>query len=1556
MKPTNQKARMATKASIAAMLGGIMLSGQASAKSIEGDDEFVDATLIAGVDSVKMLENGTLELTLKNGEIVIISADQLEMRDGQIFVSIDALSDFTAAAESLGLEGNNLLLLVLLGAAGAGAAIAIASSGDDNVPTAGDDNLVGTAGDDLIDALAGDDTVDGLGGNDTLIGGAGNDTLNGGTGNDQLNGDGGDDSLLGGAGDDALLGGGGVDTLNGGAGDDFIQGGGGSDVTDGGEGIDTASFADINAPVTVSVDENGNGTAFYLAPSGAEIVDTLANFENFVGTADSTGSDIFDASSRGEGFIIDLDVNSAGANGTVGQDGGILNAPPGAVAVGGVVPEENILAEVDDFENVVGSAFNDGIFGNNEVNVLEGAAGDDVIHGFAGDDFLSGGAGTDTALFSAAPNGVTVDLNEQVSEEEFAAIVAGETDAVIAATGGAGNNVLSGFENVTGSQNADIITGDSNNNVLNGNGGNDTLLGGGGVDTLNGGAGDDFIQGGGGSDITDGGEGIDTVSFDDIGASVTVDLEAGEAQYSAPSGATIVDTVVNFENVLGSANDDNITGDAQDNVLTGGLGSDILNGGEGFDTADFSDLDVPVVVTLDADGNGTAVRETGFGISFTDVAVESLNTEAIADDAAFVSEALAGNLYFNVHTNDFGGGEIRGQLSTIVSDVTVDGVRTIVLSAELDAAQEPGPTSDSEATGSATVTIVVDAEGNATYSTDLDISGLATSDLLPVAGVSAIHLHNAPAGENGPVILDIVQDAGGDINGNVETGAAGDTGDGNVFDEVVETDTLISIENVILSDDNDSFIGGAGADTVNGGAGNDTLFGGGGNDTLNGGAGDDFIQGGGGNDTLNGGAGDDFIQGGGGNDTTDGGEGIDTVSFDDIGAAVTVDLEAGEAQYSAPSGATIVDTVVNFENVLGSANDDNITGDAQDNVLTGGLGSDILDGGEGFDTADFSDLDVPVVVTLDADGNGTAVRETGFSVTVTDAEVTNDVDFVEQALANELYVNVHTADFPGGEVRGQLFVDSDVTDADGVRTITLSGPVDGAQEPGPTSDSEATGTITATIIVAADGTATYSSELSVTGLAPSDLLTPGAGGVSAIHLHNAPAGSNGPIVQDILVDAGGTLDAASPTGVTEDVIDEVVETDTLISIENVILSDDNDSFIGGAGADTVNGGAGNDTLIGGPGGITDTLIGGAGDDFIQGGGGNDVTDGGEGIDTVSFDDIGAAVTVDLEAGEAQYSAPSGATIVDTVVNFENVLGSANDDIITGDAQDNVLTGGLGSDIIDGGEGFDTADFSDLDVPVVVTLDADGNGTAVRETGFSVTVTDAEVTNDVDFVEQALANELYVNVHTADFPGGEVRGQLFVDSDVTDADGVRTITLSGPVDGAQEPGPTSDSEATGTITATIIVAADGTATYSSELSVTGLAPSDLLTPGAGGVSVIHLHNAPAGSNGPIVQDILVDAGGTLDAASPTGVTEDVIDEVVETDTLISIENVIFSDDGGSLNGDTDVFTPISSTGSASTEDTTAPASNGTEAELLLTDALDAANASAATAMSDMMEVA
>ncbi|MEM9231436.1 MAG: CHRD domain-containing protein, partial [Pseudomonadota bacterium] len=252
-----------------------------------------------------------------------------------------------------------------------------------------------------------------------------------------------------------------------------------------------------------------------------------------------------------------------------------------------------------------------------------------------------------------------------------------------------------------------------------------------------------------------------------------------------------------------------------------------------------------------------------------------------------------------------------------------------------------------------------------------------------------------------------------------------------------------------------------------------------------------------------------------------------------------------------------------------------------------------------------------------------------------------------------------------------------------------------------------------------------------------------------------------------------------------------------------------------------------------------------------------------------------------------------------------VDGGAGDDVLIAGDGDNVLVGGLGNDVINGGDGFDTADFSDLDVSVTVALDENGNGTATRETGFSVSVQDVvvgaslqptpNIDSGVGFVEEALAGNLYYNVHTADFPGGEIRGQLFVVSDIGDGHD-RVIELAGALDASQEPGPTSDSEATGEATLTITFNAQGEVIYSSDLSVTGLNEDDLQTPVPGVVSAIHLHNAPAGVNGPIVQDTLVDAGAVVDGTATLGVSgTDVIDEVVETDVLSSIERVVGSDD-------------------------------------------------------------
>jgi Ca2+-binding RTX toxin-like protein len=92
-------------------------------------------------------------------------------------------------------------------------------------------------------------------------------------------------------------------------------------------------------------------------------------------------------------------------------------------------------------------------------------------------------------------------------------------------------------------------------------------------------------------------------------------------------------------------------------------------------------------------------------------------------------------------------------------------------------------------------------------------------------------------------------------------------------------DTLNSNQIVFNGNNgNETFQGGALADTLNGGAGNDVLYGGGGADTINGGDGDDVLYGEGGSDTINGGDGDDTIDGGGSSDFITGGLGVDILT------------------------------------------------------------------------------------------------------------------------------------------------------------------------------------------------------------------------------------------------------------------------------------------------------------------------------------------------------------------------------------------------------------------------------------------------------------------------------------------------------------------------------------------------------------------------------------------------------------------------------------------------------------------------------------------------------
>lgn len=553
--------------------------------------------------------------------------------------------------------------------------------------------------------------------------------------------------------------------------------------------------------------------------------------------------------------------------------------------------------------------------------------------------------------------------------------------------------------------------------------------------------------------------------------------------------------------------------------VTGGLGNDTIIGGTGIDTVRFDDIDVGVSVDLEA---GVAERETGFETVITNL--DLINPNDGIDPGQILSEAIAGNLYYNFHTNDFTGGELRGQLELLADNRDSNGFGSVIFTSDLSGEQEvQDEPVITDASGTAITTFTLLPDGSIDYSAEISINGLNQADLLPVnignGTLSPIHLHNAPAGANGPVVTDIFNDAGAD---------------GIIA--IAETDILENIENVFGSNDGDSITGDSNNNLIEGLEGNDTILGGGGADTLIGGEDDDFLQGGGGSD---------FIEGG---------EGSDTISFADIGVDVNVNLNSdgtGSAEYVV-NGNTIVDTFQGIEAVVGSDNNDNITfasgtsgnaigGDGDDTIIAngaganlieggsgndfiaGGGGTDTLDGGEGIDTNSFSTIGAEVIADL-ATGNASYQPNVEAGITVF-----------------ERSINFENLD--GSAQDDQLFGDS--------------------------GDNILTGNLGNDLLVGRAGGDTLEGGLG------DDTLRGGGGN----DITDGGEGIDTADFQDIGV--GVTANLAS--GQAEYIVNDNTVVDRLNNIENLTGSTNDDILIGDNGNNLLAGNTGNDTLEGGAG-------------------------------------------------------------------------------------------------------------------------------------------------------------------------------------------------------------------------------------------------------------------------------------------------------------------------------------------------------------------------------------
>jgi Ca2+-binding RTX toxin-like protein len=536
--------------------------------------------------------------------------------------------------------------------------------------TSGSDTLTGTLYSDTLNGLGGTDTLIGLGNADTLDGGAGSDTMTGGGGDDTYmvdsagdvvtesasegndtvrssinfnlatnganvenivytgsgnftgTGNGLDNSITGGIGNDTLTGNAGNDTLTGGAGADSLNGGGGSDTV-----IYEGTTAGIAVNLTTgAVTNDGFGSVDVITPATIENLRASA-FNDVVQMSSSTGfvfgragNDSLTGGSGSDTFTPgsgnDTVDGGAGTDVVSYSDDGLDQAGIATqgvsvnLATGQATDNWGGTDTLSNIENVVGSALDDVITGNDAVNILNAGAGADT---------LDGGAGFDFAAYTNATSGLTVDLGNPSNN-----------------TGEAEGDTFANIEGLQGSGFNDTLVGDGQNN---------------------------FLGGRGGADILNGAAGTDYADYRESTSGITVDL----ANPANNTGNAVGDSYISIEGIRGSSFDDTLVGNSGSNVLRGGAGADVLNGAGGLDMADYFDSATAITVSLFNPGinSGDAAGDTLLSIE----AIRSgiFNDTLIGDsgDNALIGSAGADSL-------DGGSGTDYADYRNATTGITVD--------------------------------------------------------------------------------------------------------------------------------------------------------------------------------------------------------------------------------------------------------------------------------------------------------------------------------------------------------------------------------------------------------------------------------------------------------------------------------------------------------------------------------------------------------------------------------------------------------------------------------------------------------------------------------------------------------------------------------------------------------------------------------------------------------------------------------------------------------------------------------------------------------------------
>ncbi|WP_414891931.1 beta strand repeat-containing protein, partial [Pseudomonas serboccidentalis] len=518
-------------------------------------------------------------------------------------------------------------------------------------------------------------------------------------------------------------------------------------------------------------------------------------------------------------------------------------------------------------EKVIGTAFNDTFNLDTATATFEGGAGDDVY-------VLNGSGGT-----------------------------------VIEKVGGGNDEVRSNFGQIYLSANVERLTYTGNASFIGWGNASDNIV--------TGGAGNDLLYGGAGADQFIGGAGVDTVGYEDSSVGVTIDLKTG-----VNSGIAAGDTYSGIERILGSKGSDTFVADSRVMAFDGYKDAAV-------DTVDYS---------TSADAINVDIRSTGPGRA-------GIGGDAEGDTLQNIDKVIgtAFNDTFNLDTATatFEGGAgddvyvLNGSGGTVIEQAGGgnDEVRSnfgqIYLGANVERLTYTG-TGSFIGWGNAIDNIITGGSGNDTF-----YGGAGADRFIGGAGFDTVGYTDTTIG----------------VTINLKTGihsgiAAGDTYvsieglSGTISDDIFIADSAAMAFDGLAGMDMVSYEQSDSAVTIDlktkvnaGDAAGDTY------------TGIEFFQGSNFNDTLSGTAfGDNFI-GGSGADLIDGREGHDTAWYINSKAAVNINLQTNVNEGADAQG----DVLLNIERVIGSQFDDTLTGSSAVDFLEGNTGNDVIYGGDGAD-------------------------------------------------------------------------------------------------------------------------------------------------------------------------------------------------------------------------------------------------------------------------------------------------------------------------------------------------------------------------------------------------------------------------------------------------------------------------------------------------------------------------------------------------------------------------------------------------------------------------------